>query len=378
MKTGNQIQKEIWGEHNALLCVLGKHFPALGRAIRNNPHLLFTASREYKGKYSFAQHSAHKYSPTYRTACTLPKMSRRCGIDLSERPAFTQALQAELSASLWKTEVLEHRGSAITEAYKNAPSGLGSCMTGADADKVVLYGDNPDKVSLLVVPDKARALLWKTDCGRFYLDRVYGSDGEARQALRQHARAKYQPVERTWDGYPCAGQFVDNTEDMELSISLRNLADVFPYMDTFFNVERGIGNRIFVSNYPRSEARETALSTDGGLYGTATCTYCGDGCEPYYTAPNGDEYCECCFDAHFTSCEQCGNHFPADEAHYVESTHSTICPDCLDNFFGACAECGEIFQDGDLMENRDGERVCDSCYENEQEEIENNKNEVTA
>ncbi|MCK9369381.1 hypothetical protein M0R04_05545 [Candidatus Dojkabacteria bacterium] len=111
-------------------------------------------------------------------------------------------------------------GKAIIQAYKQG-FGKKTCMTGASARHTKLYAINPDKVGLLLYDgeSKARALVWKTDEGKIFLDKIYCGAANQR-AIR--FLIKQFAFNRGW--------YVDGVHTITLKCKgIRN----FPYIDTF-------------------------------------------------------------------------------------------------------------------------------------------------
>jgi len=81
------------------------------------------------------------------------------------------------------------------------------------------------------------------------------------------------------------------------------------------------------------------------------------------SSPNGEVYCQSCFDRLYFVCDNCNNTFSVDESYHSPSD-TLYCEDCFNNHCGTCASCNEIVWIDDLRYNDDSdEYVCESCYD---------------
>lgn len=107
-----------------------------------------------------------------------------------------------------------------------------SCMSAPQTGKVLnLYCENPDKIALCIYineEDKlmARALVWKIDNGKVYMDRIYANSPEQKQALINYARENGMIIHNE----------VRKTMDVTLPKDYGHIhrpSNGNPYMDTF-------------------------------------------------------------------------------------------------------------------------------------------------
>ncbi len=156
--------------------------------------------------------------------------------------AEIQTLQAHLSNSV-SLDNYEHRivhGYELVDRYGIAHS----CMSGSSA--LGLYEENPDKVKMVVVSRKddgkdfARALLWTTDAGDKFLDRIYPSNGGRHiRYLEKLAKGEgwYYKTEQS-----TGGAYIGPDR---MTVTLKDVG-CYPYMDTFYKATRA-GNKLIVS-----------------------------------------------------------------------------------------------------------------------------------
>jgi hypothetical protein len=75
----------------------------------------------------------------------------------------------------------------------------------------------------------------------------------------------------------------------------------------------------------------------------------------------GDEFCEDCYSEKFTSCEECSDIIPIDDAIYVADV-GDFCRNCYDDKFATCDECKDTVDKDDTHE-LGNETLCENCYE---------------
>lgn len=94
------------------------------------------------------------------------------------------------------------------------------------------------------------------------------------------------------------------------------------------------------------------------------CNSCGDWYdeEDIVDGPDGEEYCENCFNEIFRSCDHCGGDFDRDDLTEVNGDNY-VCPHCLENHYTKCEACDEYYNSDDIEEGPDGCSYCDDCYE---------------
>ena len=122
-----------------------------------------------------------------------------------------------------------------------------------------IYVFNPKQVKMLVKFNakkevSGRALLWKLDSGKKYMDRIYVNDN------------KDEAIFKKWGQENGVDQFFGNWDEAEVTIpEMKKIWEMvyYPYMDTFQFGVIGAGNSMIFSN--EEESREWRFQeTDGG------------------------------------------------------------------------------------------------------------------
>ncbi len=256
------------------------------------------------------------------------------------------------------------RGNDLMEAYENR-IGSSSCMTGCDAEKVLLYAENPEKVGLLVKDREFRALLWNTDQDQMVLDRIYSGSTLAIN-LATHYCVKNNILQK-------------GNLDEQYTVTLKRPSiDIWPYMDTFQYLKHTDKNVICSNECARGfsdNARNTDGTTDDYGENTRECECCGNRLSEDNTYWHNDEaYCESCFYDHFFVCEGCNETHPNDDA--ISAGDNLYCSEsCFYDHFFVCEGCNETHSNDDAISagdnlycsescaNRDGYYECDQCNE---------------
>ena len=131
-----------------------------------------------------------------------------------------------------------------------------SCMRYAKCSSYLrMYADNPDIVSLVILRDKerdviyGRALVWDIPgFDTLIMDRVYGTDA-VQQAFRKHA-ISHGWIYRAYNSFESETSFIHNNEliYLDICVKLPNYQfDAYPYLDTmkFFDRKKGtFSNRV--------------------------------------------------------------------------------------------------------------------------------------
>lgn len=117
--------------------------------------------------------------------------------------------------------------------YRGGQSSLGnSCMRYENKNnRLGIYTDNPDKVSMMIFTDYepgsdakkllARALIWKTDSGKIYCDRIYANSDEIHAECKSWLKSKY----------PGASFYAETPEKIFVTLN-KVLFDKYPYVDS--------------------------------------------------------------------------------------------------------------------------------------------------
>jgi hypothetical protein len=136
----------------------------------------------------------------YRQSSKAGRILKRLNPDLTDKQVedFQNKFRAEVEAYLKEPEVNVFTGKDISHWYdeKRYQYGGGSlnnsCMRYDSAQyRVKFYDEYPDKIALatIIKGDKlhARALIWRLDDGRVYMDRIYSINDQARHILLKYA-----------------------------------------------------------------------------------------------------------------------------------------------------------------------------------------------
>ena len=243
-------------------------------------------------------------------------------------------------------------GSHIEDAY--AESEASSCMTDSASQYTAWYGENPDKVSLLIATksfsedesfsNKARALLWIDDEGKLVLDRAYGEKGGV-YAITEYARKLGAKMRD--NPYANSGiKEYEGTVTMDLSNKF------YPYMDTFKYGEV-LNNKMIISTSCRNKAI-VFESQDGFI--KYTCKECGSSLEVLEYSTGECEDCENTFICY--NCDDRTNDY--DFGNLVDG--EPICRYCIDTAYTHCDDCEKYYHFGkDCIYISDGENLCEDC-----------------
>ena len=186
-------------------------------------------------------------------------------------------------------------GHDIISTYREAH--FGSCMYRSSAIDVYARTDNL-QIMRILANDKlvGRALVWKTECGRTVLDRVYPSDGGSHiDAAMDYAR------QRGWvyKVHHSIGGRLNESGTFTVRIPE---ADEYPYMDTFMYTDGPYDGVVRLNN---SEGDYELTSTDGRAPWSGDLMYC--------------EYMGC--------------DYPTDEMTWVASVDMFVSHDGIERYF---------------------------------------------
>lgn len=252
-----------------------------------------------------------------------------------------------------RTELIS--GEQITEAYRKAV-GSSSCMTNDYCDYTKLYEMNPDKIQMLVMyymNDTARAILYKLDNGKYYLDRIYASCDALKIKMSNYAD------KQNW--YKRETIYKLTTEQKEaLTVSDLHYEDGHvPYMDTF-------GGSIYKSKLTLSynDYDLNLDNTDGYIESGYVCECCSEYIsEDDAISVGGDTYCEHCVTESFTYCECCGEYIDNDSIVYITDADIYVCEYHASRNYTQCEDCGDHYKDIYTI-TVDGKCICENCSDN--------------
>lgn len=264
-----------------------------------------------------------------------------------------QRLASEINTELFPSLGIRlDTGEAIYDNYYNDIGGS-SCMTGSCADYVRLYCDNEDQISQLVIVqngDSARAIIWKLDNGRYFMDRIYATCGYLQDRLRDYAK------HQGWD--------LRDNDDMDCSVPsdmvVSGLAwtdGEVPYMDSlrYYRIEDGL--LTVLSNSRCSDG--TLDSQDGTIENQDHCCNCNTSVDEddIYSNDDSEIYCEDCYNDIYSYCEKCEETVLRDDIVCVDGDNYW-CKYCADSHATQCEKCSEYVTTSITV---DGDEYCEDC-----------------
>lgn len=119
-----------------------------------------------------------------------------------------------------------------------------NCMKGEECQPYLnIYVKNPDKVGCVIITNeeskiRARALIWNTDEGDIVMDKIYSTEPELKNVLRDWADENKIVYRAKDDSKPIHSHlFMSNGKEFskDYTITLNKFEfDTYPYLDTFF------------------------------------------------------------------------------------------------------------------------------------------------
>lgn len=192
-----------------------------------------------------AKKTKEESSEKFRQVSKVGRVLKKLNPDLSDKQIedFVDAYKAECEAEV-KIEVVT--GDKISywyheKRYKKGGGSLNnSCMRYDHTQSQVRFYDSfPDRIALAIyVKDgllHARALIWKLDDGRVYMDRIFSVSGAATVQLQKYASKNNMLMYK-------------NRGNHTFSVTLETGKTLFPYFDTFYNHRRSGKNLILYHN----------------------------------------------------------------------------------------------------------------------------------
>jgi len=250
----------------------------------------------------------------------------------------------------------------LEDRYSSGSGPLqGSCMRYSGCQSYFdIYTQNEDKVSLLILKDEdnsekisGRAIVWKLDDGKTFMDRIYYTKEEEVELFKSYAREKGWLYKSKQNMTP--NEEIESEEGVsskiQLKVSLEVDFEYFPYMDTmrylYYHKPGFLSNQypheIELSDGTKKKLSpsETLDSTEGG------CDYCGG---------SGETECPDCDGSGELECYDCSGY------------GQVSCDDCSSTGQIECNECegsGEVEEDGEMVTcsdcDGDGEVECSHC-----------------
>lgn len=295
-------------------------------------------------------------------------------------------------------------GDKVQEAY-GEDARWHSCMTGGEAFRAEIYVNNPDKVSMVIYNNEARALLWTTDEGIQVLDRIYPNSGKHVRIMQNWARANNMLYRISASLDPST--LSDSTKELHVTLEIGNY---LPYFDTWRQStyigrkhSRDTRKAVFSNgqNFGKSDRKWPAVSTcslcasqhikgkllwedwdkvwaesgsgpyckDCAEYKFTLCARCYDMLEInrdtsiYYVADMSEYWCFVCAADHAFNCNNCNRLFSLDYGHVLIDKDRVYCEHCVETTgtFHICSQCGDIVID--RVQLKSGEDVCLTCHD---------------
>jgi hypothetical protein len=301
-------------------------------------------------------------SPEKRITVNLSRFARRrLGLSpllLSDKSLHTidNAIFGEMVHDSGTSSILT--GKEIVEAYKDGVGG-DSCMTGGASSLCEFYAINPERVALVHFVFEGtgmRALLWNTNEGITFLDRIYGGG-----TRREH-------VFRGWSdkqGYTFRGDpkfasigFPKLTVDVAVG-------DLFPYMDTFQWMCRTGDKRGYIATFDDGQVTHKLMSQRGAATRFRySCCKCHAPVPEKSLHQAGEFYCGACWVEHVRCCANCAKTSNklvlAGESRLADSVVTPLCPPCARGHAAECDCCHALFRNWRLGEHAQ-EMMCAAC-----------------
>ncbi len=328
--------------------------------IRKDTDTFLSLSQDNVGWVSYAKNVADKLNSKRRIKTTLARFIRRqlnitpellCDSTLDKLNIEAKINMINYDALCKRIEIL--KGQDIVSFYERNREAH-SCMTEENAYLVSMYALNPSKVSLVVLDNTTRALLWTTDNEVKVLDRVYPAGCHGVYLIRYWAKENGCVLRSSPDRQNTSGLLSDNGK---YKITMRH-NNVFPYLDTFCYATNKSNNNIVISNDP-SIGEYILVDTDGSLDFNIICSNCGCEMSDEDTYDDGGNmYCESCFNEIMFICDNCDNYASRDDEYTYNS--STYCYYCYCQKIFTCDRCKYDFLRAEIN-LYNGRELCKSC-----------------
>ena len=219
-----------------------------------------------------------------------------------------------------------------------------SCMCKKPSYYFQIYTNNPDVCSLVILKSskdkiRARALLWKLDDGRMFMDRVYthfDSDFALFEKFAKHNGWMRKDSQNSSSRETLVAADGTNFRNLDLTVTIskENYA-AYPYLDTLKYLTESRDNYKLSNN---SDGAEWELESITGRRDSLTCETC-DG--------SGEITCSECEGSGETS-NECGNCDGSGEVRCEECNRGNI-------------ECDECSGTGSIEDDEGDEKECEEC-----------------
>ncbi len=325
------MQDTIIANREKLLSVLKVYAPYTYFHVLTDEDRYAGVSVDDPTRISYAEKPQDKFDYKRRRITTLGRYLNKLGLDVCHY---------KVASIISQLVPLEDRFVIRDDIYDtyNQEGMPKSCMLGESC--VGLYDVIPE-VKILVLDDKARALLWNNK----YIDRVYPDEPLVVEMYKKYAEANNM-VMLNRNSY---GQSWGEEVSVDIPRSLIEDCGI-PYMDTirWAYVD---GNMVTLSSY-WGVGRCVCDNTDGSMYFCGNCGRISD-TECEYEV-DGMECCRECYNDSNT-CERCGS---STQNELEEVGGLSVCNSCLDDA-GECDHCKELTFDE--LQPVGSESCCECC-----------------
>lgn len=327
------MQDTIIANREKLLSVLKVYAPYTYFHVLTDEDRYAGVSVDDPTRISYAEKAEDKFDYKRRRITTLGRYLNKLGLDVDHY---------KVAAIISQLVPLEDRFAIRDDIYDtyNREGMPSSCMIGEDC--IYLYEEMPE-VKILVLDDKARALLWNNK----YIDRVYPDEPLVVEMYQRYAKANnmlmldQNSYGQSWG------------EDVSIEISRSAVENHgMPYMDTI--------------RYARNDDNTIVLSTNSFNYDCLCdntggeiyfCENCGRICDnPLDYEIDGMNCCYRCYHDSNT-CDSCSCS-TFDDLETVAGMD--VCESCV-GLAETCQHCNELTFDG--LRSVGHEECCESCYE---------------
>lgn len=171
---------------------------------------------------------------------------------VNEFIALTKSMRAPEDSKIEEVKGEDIRKWYLSSNYKSTIGQLGgSCMSYPECQRYLdIYTENPERISLLILKDKedkllGRALLWKLDNGKLFMDRVYCLTEYDERLFVNYAKEKGYYYRNNGNNgnikFFLDGKEVDIQDELYVSVTNSDF-DNYPYIDTLkdFDMDKSV------------------------------------------------------------------------------------------------------------------------------------------
>jgi len=313
--------------------------------IRKNLNNDYVSTSTKEGCISYARNS-EPFDENKRVKTTFARYIRRIlNYDLSRISDATLDRFCNnvntflLDLDSFKKKINIINGPAVLEAYQSGIK-THSCMTEKNALKMEIIALNPDKVSMLVIEDVTRALLWVCDDGTKVLDRIYPSGSNIVPLIRKWALSEGYVLRANPDKAANSLSTIHLSDEKRHFVTLdMHGRELYPYLDTFsYGVKSN--DKLMLSNY---KFGSLCLHSPNGIpYRTIECGICYGSFllknEETFRRIRNVSMCNNCFTNKYGYCIVCCRYHEHNYMHTYQ-----VCIECFKKP-SKCKDCGETIQ----------------------------------